>query len=160
MLKLIGKEMNDIKIRQANLDDIAKLLEFEQGVIAAERPFDKTLVDQKITYYDLAGLINVDDAELVVAEIDGKLIGSGYAKLKKAKSYVKHDYFSYLGFMYVDPAYRGKGINKLILTALAQWSNDQGVDEICLEVYAENQAAIRAYEKAGFAKSTVLMRLE
>ena len=71
--------MDNIKIRTATLDDIDILLEFEQGVIKAERPFDVTLGADPITYYNLEELIVSDDASLVVAEIEGEIISSGYA---------------------------------------------------------------------------------
>jgi GNAT superfamily N-acetyltransferase len=39
-------------------------------------------------------------------------IDAGYARIEQAKPYLKHTAYAYLGFMYVLPAYRGKGINK------------------------------------------------
>lgn len=35
--------MHQIIIRKAHANDLEKLLEFEQGIITAERPFDPTL---------------------------------------------------------------------------------------------------------------------
>ena len=46
--------MSNIHIRKATLEDLPYLLKFEQGIIAAERPFDETLVSEKFHYYDLA----------------------------------------------------------------------------------------------------------
>ena len=40
--------------REATLKDLHTLLEFEQGIIAAERPFDGTLKEGEIHYYDLS----------------------------------------------------------------------------------------------------------
>lgn len=45
--------MNLIYIRKAQLSDLATLLEFEQGIITAERPYDPTLKEEKIHYYDI-----------------------------------------------------------------------------------------------------------
>ena len=45
--------MNSIHIRKALLSDLATLLEFEQGIIAAERPYDPTLKKEKIQYYNI-----------------------------------------------------------------------------------------------------------
>lgn len=142
--------MNGIKIREATPDDLPTLLEFEQGVIEAERPMDAGLREGPINYYDIERLINSPDIRLAVAEIDGKLIGCGYARIDAAKPYLKYDRQSYLGFMYVLPDFRGKGINQLILDDLYKWTLSREVTEIRLEVYPTNPAAIRAYEKAGF----------
>ena len=59
--------------------------------------------------------------------------------------------------MFVDPNYRGQGVNKLILDALKDWSKKQQVFHFSLEVYAGNQGAIRAYEKAGFKSNLIEM---
>ena len=152
--------MDNVKIRTATLNDIAILLEFEQGVIKAERPFDVTLDADPITYYNLEELILSDDASLVVAEIEGKIIGSGYALIKPARHYLNHEFYSYLGFMFTLPDYRGRGVNTKIIERLKQWSDSKGLKEMRLTVYDENHGAIRAYEKAGFKKHIIEMRLQ
>ena len=152
--------MDNIKIRTATLDDIDILLEFEQGVIKAERPFDVTLGADPITYYNLEELIVSDDASLVVAEIEGEIIGSGYGLIKPGRHYLNHELYSYLGFMFTLPEYRGKGVNTKIIEKLKKWSHSKGLKEIRLTVYDENFNAIKAYEKVGFKKHIIEMRLE
>jgi len=152
--------MDNVKIRTATPNDIAILLAFEQGVIKAERPFDVTLDADPITYYNLEELILSDDASLVVAEIEGKIIGSGYALIKPARHYLNHEFYSYLGFMFTLPEYRGKGVNTKIIERLKQWSDSKGLKEIRLTVYDENHGAISAYEKTGFKKHIIEMRLQ
>ncbi|HEY8928855.1 MAG TPA: GNAT family N-acetyltransferase [Mucilaginibacter sp.] len=151
--------MEPILIRKAQLSDLDTLLSFEQGIITAERPFDPTLKDGEIHYYDLAKYIMADDVEVVVAELDGKVISSGYARIVVSKDYQKFDRHCYLGFMYTVPQHRGKGINNLILEALKAWTLQQGINELRLEVYNENVPAIKAYEKAGFKPNLLEMRL-
>jgi len=151
--------LNNIQIRSAALDDLGVLLEFEQAIIEAERPFDPTIREgEDVHYYDLAALISSSDAEVVVATIDGEIIASGSARIDPSSPYLKHDRHCYLGFMYVVPEHRGKGVNKKILEALEHWSRSRGVNELRLEVYDSNGAAIRAYEKCGFEKLVILMR--
>lgn len=150
--------MKDLIIRPARIDEIEILREFEQGVIAAERPFDATLKDGQILYYDLRKLIESPDAEVLVAEIDGALVGSGYALEKKAEDYLKHETYAYLGFMYVVPHQRGRGVNRAITDALLGWATKRGLTEIRLEVYIDNAAARKAYEKAGFTAHMLEMR--
>ena len=152
--------MDNIKIRTATLNDIDILLEFEQGVIKAERPFDVTLGADPITYYNLEELIVSDDASLVVAEIEGEIIGSGYGLIKPGMHYLNHEFYSYLGFMFTLPDYRGRGVNTKIIEKLKKWSHSKGLKEIRLTVYDENYKAIKAYEKVGFKKHIIEMRLE
>jgi len=150
--------MENIIIRPASFADMDTLLRFEQGVITAERPFDPTLKDDPIRYYDLAGMIERQDIELLVAELNGRLIASGYARIEEAKIYLKHPKHAYLGFMYVEPAHRGKGLNQKIITALKKWAAERNINELRLEVYYDNLPAIKAYEKIGFSKLMIKMR--
>ncbi len=151
--------MEQIITRRASIKELEILLGFEQEIIKAERPFDPTLKDGEIHYYDIAYMIEATDVEVVVAEAAGEIIGSGYARIQDSKVYVKYPKHAYLGFMYVKPQYRGKGVNKMIIDALKQWSNEQGITELRLEVYDDNTSAVRAYEKTGFTKLLVQMRL-
>lgn len=151
--------MNQIHTRPATLADLDTLLQFEQGIVAAERPFDPTLKAGEIHYYDLAALILSPEAEVIVAELEHEVVGSGYAQIRPGKDYNKHERFAYLGFMYVKPEFRGQGVNKLVLDALTDWIKKQGIAEIRLEVYAENVAAKKAYEKAGFTPNLLEMRM-
>jgi GNAT superfamily N-acetyltransferase len=150
--------MDQIIIRKAIPSDLDTLLRFEQGVIAAERPFDPTIKEGSIHYYDLKGMLNAPDVELLVAELDKTPIGSGYARIEAARHYLKHPIHAYLGFMYVEPAHRGKGVNQKILSALADWARSRNITELRLDVYCENANAIRAYEKAGFIRHMYAMR--
>ncbi|NIJ54759.1 GNAT family N-acetyltransferase [Dyadobacter arcticus] len=151
--------MNDILVRSATIGELSTLLNFEQGIIIAERPFDETLLPGDFNYYDLAKLIMSDEAEVVVAEIGGELVGSGHARILEGKPYVQFERYAFLGFMYVVPEQRGKGINKLIIKALVDWAKSKGLDEVRLHVYDENSPAIAAYEKVGFKKILTEMRL-
>jgi len=146
-------------IRPAVMEDLSILRKFEQALIAAERAFDPTLRDDHINYYELEKMIHAPEVRLVVAEHDGEVIGSGYARIEAAKSYLRHKQHAYFGFMYVLPEHRGKGVNGQIMDHLKEWSLLQHIEEIRLDVYTENVRAIKAYEKAGFRLLKTEMRL-
>lgn len=151
--------MEKIKIRPATLEDLPVLLRFEQGVISAERPFDPTIREGHIQYYNIPHLITSDHIRLVVAGSDGILVGCGYARIEPAdRHYLKHTQHAYLGFMYTEPDFRGKGINRMIIAALEAWTLERGITEMVLEVYHGNNRAIRAYEQAGFGHHLIRMR--
>lgn len=150
--------MNHILVRKATHEDLPMLLKFEQGIISAERPFDETLVSEKFHYYDLSARIDDPEAEVIVAEVNGNVIGGGSAIIKDGKPYNIFNQYSFLGFMFVEPAYRGQGVNRLIIEKLIEWSHQKGLKEIRLQVYSENLPAIKAYEKVGFKKILTEMR--
>lgn len=151
--------MEKVLIRDAVLDDLPTLLSFEQELIKAERPFDPTIAKDPVSYYDLKAYISNDQVKVVVAQIDGSIVSSGYALKKEARSYLDHKFYGYLGFMYTVPQHRGKGINKRIVEELVNWCHNQGLSEIRLTVYDENSPALKAYEKVGFKKHICEMRI-
>lgn len=150
--------MEPITVRTATIDDLDTLLRFEQGVITAERPFDETIRSGNINYYDIVHMINAPHIEIVVAQTGNKLIGSGYARIEDSRLYLNHKQHAYLGFMYVDPEYRGRGVNKLVIETLKQWAVSKGMVELRLDVYHNNEPAVKAYEKVGFSPLLLQMR--
>lgn len=150
----------NITIRPAVNADLPELNEFLQFLVEAERPFDPTLKEEKIIYYDIQELIADEKTEVLVIESDNKLVGCGYAQIRSAKPYQNHELFGYLGFMFVKPEFRGRGINNLLLNDLKQWVLSKGITEVRLEVYSDNDPAVRAYEKAGFKQILTTMRCD
>jgi len=49
--------------------------------------------------------------------------------------------------MYVHHAYRGKGVNQLIINGLKQWGIAQNVTEMRLEVYHDNLLLLRLMKR-------------
>ncbi|WP_299189238.1 GNAT family N-acetyltransferase [uncultured Aquimarina sp.] len=147
-------------IRPAHIEDLPTLLDFEQGIIETERPMDVTLkTEEKINYYDLSEYIKSNHTEVVVAEVDGHIVGSGYGQIRNRKEFFKQDTMGYIGFMFVKNEFRGQGISQKIIQYLSDWFTKQDITEIQLDVYDQNPNAIKAYEKAGFEKYLVRMRM-
>lgn len=146
-------------VRSATRDDLPVLKAFEQGIITAERPYDHTLKPDPISYYDIGELIDSDEAEVAVVELDGEIVASGYAQKKRSRHYLRDEYHAFLGFMYVRPEARGRGLNRLLTDHLLAWARANDLPEVHLTVYPGNEPAIRAYEKAGFTPYILEMRL-
>lgn len=153
-------DQGKIEIRKAIETEISTLLSFEKGIVETERPFDNTLKEGEIHYYDLTELIKSERAEVLVAVVNNEIVGSGYAKILPAEPYQKHTEYAHLGFMYVKPAFRGQGINQKILKGLIDWAKSRNITIVRLEVYEENTIAKNAYLKAGFKPNLLEMRLE
>lgn len=150
--------MEQFSVRKATLADLEILYAFEQKIIRAERPFDVTLDEDPISYYDLGELVLADNAIVLLAVTGSKIIGSGFGHIREAQPYLVHKLYAHLGFMYTDPDYRGKGVNKAIVGALTDWARSKKITELRLTVYNDNAPAIKAYEKVGFKRHIMEMR--
>ncbi len=120
---------------------------------------DARLRADGVHYYDLTTMLSDETVEVVLAVCESNPIGCGLARLEKTKPRLRHREEAYLGLMFVDPIFRGRGVNQQILGHLMQWCRGQGVLELVLDVYTDNQPAVRAYEKAGFSSSLIEMRM-
>lgn len=56
----------------------------------------------------------------------------------------------YLISMWVDPAYRGRGVGQALVERVIDWARDRGLDHLLLEVEATNHNAISLYTRCGF----------
>ncbi|MDR3715165.1 MAG: GNAT family N-acetyltransferase [Puia sp.] len=146
-------------IRKAAPDDMERLLVFEQCIVKAEQDYDSTLKREKTNYYDLREMMGSDASRLVVAEHGRQVIGTGHGRIEASDLFLKHREHALLGFMYIVPEYRGQGVIKMIIEALVDWAGSKNINEFRLEVYEQNKAAIRAYEKMRFSRHIVEMRM-
>jgi len=62
--------------------------------------------------------------------------------------------------MYVKPAFRGQKISTILLESLKNWAKKKALKELRLDVYINNTEAIKVYERFGFTKSLVNMRMD
>lgn len=150
----------NITTRFATLEDIETLKQFEQALIQIERPMDDTLKQQEpINYYDLEALITSENADILLALDDEHIIGCGYGAEKTHDDKFQEERYGYVGFIYVQDSYRGKGVGQVILTGLKHWFKQRNLTEIRLKVYASNAKAIKAYEAAGFSAHLLEMKM-
>jgi len=149
-----------MKIRIATKDDLETLLEFEQGLIAYERPLDPSIRQtENIHYYDLTALMHSDDSEVFVVEIDDSVVGCGYGTIEENKSKFIEKRYGYIGFVFVKAEYRRRRAGEKIIEHLLEWFKARGAGEAKLRVYEGNTSAIKAYEKIGFRTSLLEMKI-
>ena len=147
------------QLRPATMEDLPILLTFEQGIVNTERVFDATLKAGEIHYYDIAKMIESENAQVLIVEINSEIVASGFVQILEAEAFRKFEKYSSFRFMYVKETHRNKGLNKMILDGLIKWSDSKNIKQIKLNVYDENTPALNAYLKAGFKKTMVEMQL-
>lgn len=86
--------------------------------------------------------LETEDAVFIVAERDGILLGTAFARTDAATSMIKCDR------IYVHPDAQSIGVGYALLGELIVRAGP--ADRICLEVEPSNKPAIAFYERAGF----------
>jgi ribosomal protein S18 acetylase RimI-like enzyme len=64
---------------------------------------------------------------------------------------------AFIYYIYVAEAHRGKGYGRAIMRHLDATLGDAGIEQVSLNVFANNAAARRLYEESGFAVSNMMM---
>lgn len=139
------KNGHELLIREAKIEDANEILLLVKNVMGEVEFFPKEpeefnlTVEQEVEYIKKTSLF-------LVAEIDGKIVGS--TTLQKGSS-IKTVHVSTFGITILK-AYSGLKIGSLLIKNVIEWSKENGVEKIELEVFEENIPAIGLYKKFGF----------
>lgn len=132
----------------------------DRGVSVAAEPFDSSDARRLVAALD-ASLTELYPPEqrfgpnlkaehlaagrgtFVVARHDGRAVGCGAIRLLESTT-------AEAKRMYVEPAYRGRGIGSAVLASLETAARQLGVQSLVLETGVHQQAAISLYRRAGF----------
>jgi GNAT superfamily N-acetyltransferase len=101
--------------------------------------------------------IQRDHARWFVAEEDGRIVGTCVASLSSGSSNILKDVSAMLAGIYVDPAYRGRGIARRLTEDAIAWCKERGCVRIRLNASAMGRPL---YESLGFVTATEMMRLD
>lgn len=141
-----GKRVTLRAPRWGDLDDflhlINSLVEEKAMIIINEkqtRDFEVGWISQ------LLSGVERDKIAALIAEVDGRLVGSCQINLKKG--YLAH--LGSLGISLLD-GYRDIGIGQEMMLEAEKQASRLGVEVVELEVFAANARAIHVYEKVGY----------
>ena len=65
---------------------------------------------------------------------------------------IKRKHIVFIGLVYVQPQYRGRGVAKLLLEDMGNYAKTQGVKILSLNVAKDYFSAIKTYQKFDFIK--------
>jgi ribosomal protein S18 acetylase RimI-like enzyme len=93
---------------------------------------------------------------LLVARLEGSIVGFASSSIERG-SLELDTTRGLLSNVYVEPAFRGRGIGTALLEAAEASLARQGADVMVLEVMADNEAARRFYRRQGYDRFRVTM---
>lgn len=142
-----------MNIRSAQLNDTDRIAELYQQLfteMAAFQPDRWLPAEQTCEFIENA--VTDEKFHLLVAEQGGKIAGFVIAQTQETPAYscIRPRRFGYIFDIVVDPAVRGQGTGKALLSAVKAWSKTQGHTHLELSVLPENKGAIRLYEQEGY----------
>ncbi len=95
---------------------------------------------------------------LVVAEVDGAIIGFAHAGLKLAPAHLGAGRIGHISHLYILPRYRRSGIAQALAASLHEWSTEKQVTSTELQVVQGNEAGMAFWRSLGYAVELVQMR--
>ncbi len=149
-----------MNIRTATINDIEQIVPLlialdELHAKMYPTVFDESKIKEDIRQSFLLENINTPNNLFLIAELEKNIIGIVHCYIQETKNHpIKKDKkIAVLSDLYVDENYRNKGIaQKLINKALETIKEIWIVNDVVLNVFNENQEAIKLYEKSGFQK--------
>lgn len=85
----------------------------------------------------------------VVQRSEGEVVGSISAVREWSDWHA--GYYWWIQSLYIKPAFRGRGLMSLLLDAVREAAQEEGALSLRLYVHQDNERAIRAYRREGFA---------
>ncbi|RLQ92432.1 GNAT family N-acetyltransferase [Falsibacillus albus] len=139
-------------IRTGKIEDSDALLELQRSVVSEEKylialreEFNKTPAEQREW---VQNIMENKNETFFVAEIDGEVVGWIVFTATQNRKRLAHT--GTFGMM-IGEKYRGRGIGKLLLSALMDWAEKNPViEKVSLGVFSTNERAIALYKKMGF----------
>lgn len=153
-------------VRRANRADVGSLGRLGALLVQEHYEFDaqRFLAAREGTadHYGafLASQMEEPNVVLLVAEKEGHVIGYAFGALEG------YDYLSLRGpagvlhDLIVEPEYRGRGVGRLLLSAILSDLQLRGAPRVVLSTAERNTAAQRLFERMGFRKTMIEMTRE
>ena len=101
--------------------------------------------------------IEDEDCRVLVAELEGTVIGYVYAAIEPLSWKELRDEAGFIHDIVVDPSERRTGVAGALMEAAIAWVREQGVASVMLWTAAPNEGAQRLFEGLGFRRTMIEM---
>ena len=104
--------------------------------------------------------IEDEDCRVLVAELEGTVIGYVYAAIEPLSWKELRDEAGFIHDIVVDPAHRGGGAGSQLLDAAIEWLRSRGMPRVMLWTAEQNVGGQRLFARSGFRRTMVEMTRE
>jgi len=140
---------DDVEIREAEIDDLAAIFHLGEKVFTSQ---EVSNLYRTWDEYEVTGLFNSEPEHLLVAELDGTVVGFAMGTtISKARSAWSYGHLVWLG---VDPDVARRGIGHLLFKRFRDLMRQEGVRMLLVDTQADNDAAIEFFRNQGFENPT------
>ena len=101
-----------------------------------------------------------ENAVVLVADLDGEVIGYVYAAIEPLAWKELRDEAGFVHDIAVDPLARGAGAGAQLLDAAVEWLRGRGMPRVMLWTAEQNSVGQRLFARAGFRRTMVEMTRE
>jgi GNAT superfamily N-acetyltransferase len=152
-----------VTVRRAAKGDIPTIVELWHELQLANCGYDKRLAvkpSAQSWYEGFMGLqIDHDNAIVVVADLDGKVVGYGFGQVMQRPTLADGD-CGYIADLCVAPSARGRGVGRRIFLEIRSWFFRVGIRHIEVQVVRSNPASQAFWRKMGFDEFLRTLRSE
>lgn len=145
MTDILATKTPELQLRFATTDDVGLILRFIKGLAEYERLAHEVEADEATLRESLFGQRRV--AEVLIAELTGA--PAGFALFFHSFSTFLGRPGIYLEDLFVEPALRGQGVGRELLSCLARVALDRGCGRLEGSALDWNEPAIRVYKDLG-----------
>ncbi|HZS76858.1 MAG TPA: GNAT family N-acetyltransferase [Ktedonobacteraceae bacterium] len=152
--------MHDVSpiIRRAIQDDIPNLIqlyiEFHEFHVAGvpDRLRIPEAYDEAHLHNALQTILSSEDSVILVAEVNGKLLGLAevYMREDKAEPLRVAYRYGFLQSLLVSAQYRKSSLGKELVLAAQQWAKEHGATEMQLDIWEFGEGPLHFYERLGY----------
>ena len=128
-------------------------------LILDEKKYNPNIKDDVVINNYYPNIYNKDDNKLFVSIIDNNIVGYIFVKLQSIDS-IDSNKELLIDALYIEEEYRNKGIATSLINKVKEYSKDNNIKYISINVLYKNEDAMNLYNKLGFGIYSLGLKFE